>query len=211
MTYTNRTLKAHTVLSVDTFGESRSITTTDSSGFSITRETADLIEPGDQITVETRKGYITGLQIVGKSSGDWQFRKTDEELDSEHAAFLAHIEARNAELLETNRAEWSAREERLPEWLKIRLFTFHMIGKENFLLNGWGYELAVCELALLYVESNGTESSEVAAYAEAEGTSGNQHSFAQMLARAHIDSPNKSLANTVSALSPITGSSFYSA
>ena len=42
-----------------------------------------------------------------------------------------------------------------------------------------------------------------------QGTSGNQHSMALALAKAHLMEPGRMMSNTVSALSPITGDPFY--
>jgi len=83
----------------------------------------------------------------------------------------------------------------------------HSTYHETFELEGWGYELVVCELAALYAKSNCADDETIDSYAREQGTSGNQHGIAKSLARAHL--AGASLAGTVSALSPLTGDPFY--
>lgn len=62
---------------------------------------------------------------------------------------------------------------------------------------GWGYELIVCELAVMYAAmgpqildktpSTITDTPEISAFADAHGTSGAQHSFALALAQHHLN------------------------
>jgi hypothetical protein len=141
--------------------------------------------------------------------GTWYHHRSDEEFDTEHEQFVAGIRKRAKEELEKNRDLWLAQEAALPEWLRDRLLTFHEMGGEKFELEGWGYELIVCRLAALYVDSNLEESEAINHLAEIEGTSGNQHEVAKAIAEAHMLQPERSMADTVSALTPITGDPFY--
>jgi hypothetical protein len=161
---------------------------------------------GAEYGVETKGGpfgRICGWNI----GGEWITRKSDQQMDREHAEFLDNVKRDRRKQLDKHRAEWIGRTENLPGWLQDRIQTFRERGRETFELEGWGYELAVCELAALYAESGGEDSDAVNAYASEHGTSGNQHDVAKALARMHGDGQN--LAGTVSALSPLTGDAFY--
>ena len=110
--------------------------------------------------------------------------------------------------LRDNRADWERREAALPYWVRARLLHFHAAAGRGFETDGWGYELTVAELAVMYAE-NASEDA-VEAYAAEHGTSWNQHQCAQVLAASHRDDPTWTAAGTVSALSPITGDPDYS-
>ena len=203
-TYTGRREEEHTVTDVTDGSISYG-----SMGHGMFGEVRGKVKVGDTIVVETRNySQITGMRPV---DGDWWFHKSDEDLDREHKEWVDNLNRERREFLAKNRDKWQAREDALPDWLRDRLTTFHRQGGEKFALEGWYYELAVCELAALYDEHGLDEEpadGPVMAYARKYGTSGNQHDFAKALVRAHREGM-ESASDTVSALSPITGDAFY--
>lgn len=212
-TYTDRTLTPHEVkestLSED--GTYHSILTDDDGGFGTTPEIGALLPVGKSFSLETQ-GFtqITGFVIDGEFVG----RKSDQDLADEHAKFVADLDAKRAADLEANREAWQAREDALPEWLRIRLATFHERGGENFRRDGWGYELAIAELAALMdghtlEEINDEAMEDVNTYAHEQGVSGNQWGFAISLTRQHKSEPERSFASTPGGLTPLTGDPFY--
>lgn len=216
MTYTNRKLETLTVAKRESKGDWHAITGSSGWTAGCSKEVYDLLPVGKEYTLETRNfSQIAGWSI----DGQWHDRKSDEDFDREHAEFVADLRKRDRESLDENRADWAAREDALPEWLRARLRTFHEKGGETFQLEGWGYELTVCEVAALYAEmgpeildktsSTIIDSAAVTAYATERGTSGNQHGMALAMAKAHLSDPTTTMAGTVSALSPITGNAFY--
>jgi len=180
------------------------ITTTDGWSFWAKHEHGDQLPAGTAFEQETI-GFskITGLAIDGR----WLYRKSDEELEQEHDAMLAGFAARRREQLEQNRDDWARREALLPDWIRARLTTFRAADAAYFELEGWGYELIVAELAVAYAASDLQDDDVVNELAKREGTSGNQHQMAKALASAHLN--GQSVAETVSALSPLTGDAFY--
>lgn len=153
-------------------------------------------EVGKDYEVEVCDGSrVTGL----RDAYGWLFRKSDQDLDEDHRKMVEEFDRKDRERLVVQRAAWTAREAALPEWARARLARFREAGGENFELKGWGYELIVCELAVLYAAG---DQAGVDALAEREGTSGNQHDCAEALAK-HGD-------RLPAALSPLTGSADYS-
>lgn len=200
--YTNRHIEYQTVTRMD--GEA----ITGSSGWTAWApdEVVALLHVGAEYGVETKGGPFG--TICGWRIGDrWVARKSDEDLERERQEWLDENARRKREQLAAHRSEWIGREENLPAWLQARLRTFHERGGEEFELDGWGYELAICELAALYLASGGEDDAAINAFAREQGTSGNQHGMAKALAAEHM--AGRSLAGTVSALSPISGDAFY--
>lgn len=158
---------------------------------------------GDAFELETRgASQVTGIRL----NGEWIMRKSDEDLAREHEAFRASWKEKQRRTLEANREAWTTRESVLPKWIKDRLDTFHERGGEVFELEGWGYELCIAELAVLYRESDGEESPSVKEYDALHGLSGHQHATARLLAKVAGDD---SLAGTVAALRPLGAHPFY--
>lgn len=191
---------------------------TGSSGWSVgvSQEIYDLLNEGDAYIAEQKGNRVTGWIIGGK----WYGRKTDEDLEAEHQAWLDDWAKKKLETLEKHREEWAIREGALPDWLRVRLQRFHDEGGENFLLEGWGYEIVIAELAVQYatigpdiLDMDMSQADEAApgvmVISRTEGTTGNQHGFALALAKEHFREPEKSLEGTVSALSPLTGDPYY--
>lgn len=163
--------------------------------------------------------YIVESVLGSTPSGVYRctWYKTDAELDADHQAMVAKFDADRQASLERHREEWAAREAALPAPLRARLENFRARG-HNFDANGWGYELVVAELAVLYAQQDAAaddavpleDTEEIMAYADREGTSGNQHDFAKALARALVRNPEV-LGETVSALSPLGTGAYYDA
>lgn len=201
-TYTGREEKTGTVTCIS----GSSVTTDDGWTFLPPREHVNSISEGDRIVVETRgMARVTGCRHI---NGEWLWRYSDEWLDDDRAVFLAKSALDAATRLRDNRADWERREAALPYWVRARLLHFHAAAGRGFETDGWGYELAVAELAAMHAE-NASEDT-VEAYATEHGTSWNQHQFAQVLAASHREDPTWTAAGTVSAMSPITGDPDYS-
>lgn len=199
-----RALDTYTVKEL-TFGETGSATvlTTDSTGFGVSAATAAFLNVGREFELETVNfSLITGIRV----DGQWVMRKSDQDLDEEHRALVERINRDRAERLEKNRENWQKRQDALPDWIRTRIEGFHQTGGEGFALDGWGYELTICELAVLYLASGLEDDDTIDSFAHQHGTSGNQQDFAKALARHH----DEDLSGTVSALSPITGDADYS-
>lgn len=166
------------------------------------------LEVGTRIRVET----IRGSQVVGimnLDTGTWYYRKTDEEIDIERQELLERIAAEQRADLDANRDDWQRRTDALPDWIKKRITYFQQSGGSTFELEGWGYELCVAELAVLYFDNMlDDDAPAIKEYARREGTTGNQHAMARALAATHLE--GHSLSGTVSALSPLTGDADYS-
>lgn len=219
-TYTDRTLR-HGIVEKREQSEwpDGSLTWTITSEFGtvgVTQQVYDLLPERTPFIMEVQGlSLVTGWII----DGQWYDRKTDEDLTARHEAMVAGFEQRKRDRLAAHRAEWQQIEDTLPDWIRVRLEYFHDRGGEHFALEGWGYELTIAELAVAYAAMGRTildkttytveDSDEVRRIAEEQGTSGNQHDMALALAKMHLNDPSVPLAGTVSALSPITGDTFY--
>lgn len=190
-------------------------------------ELSAILTPGDQYAIETLGstfGRITGWLF----NGTWYGRKSDQQLNRERHQMVDDMIQRNYDEWLANRKDWNRRVRKLPKWAWVRINSFFissartssMLGGRGmpsiFELNGLGYELVVCELAVLYDKAideigwspdEDSEPGDVLEYAKKHGTTGNQHSVARALVRAHRD--GHSLAGTISALAPITGDTDY--
>lgn len=199
-TYTARTVEDVTVVKIE------DNTIEMNTGFWIAppKEVLDRLEVGSEFLMESR-GFntITGWMI----DGEWLARKSDQDLEREQQEWRDKWDAERKADLEAHEVEWQQREDALPDWIKERIAVFHERGGEHFRTDGWGYELIVAELAVLYLASDGEDSPAVDEYARVHGTSGNQHGCAQSLAKAHAN--GRTVAQTVSALVPLTGEPFY--
>lgn len=198
MNYTNRHHEIRTVESVD-HGVSYG-----SSGHGMFPEMEGKVKPGDEVVVETTNGFtVSGVRDL--ATGQWYFHKSDEDLESDRKAFSLDLKKKRQESLDAHREEWQQRTNALPEWIKVRIDKFQE--SPAFATEGWGYELCVAELAVLYFESEGEESDAISEYSREHGTSGNQHECARALANMHGEGEN--LYGTISALSPLTGDAYY--
>lgn len=212
-TFEGRTLSAQWVKA----HKGNAITGTSGWTIGVSEEVAALLKVGDPYIVEERGNMVLGWIIDGR----WYDRKSDEELQAEHDAWKANWEQQKRDSLAQNREAWQKRQDALPEWVRARLENFHQRGGDTFALDGWGYELTIAELAVEYealgdvildknvFEVSDHESEAIKRISREEGTSGNQHSVALALAKAHLKEPERSMGGTVSALSPISGDQFY--
>ena len=195
--------------------DGRTITADQGWSYSVPAEHIGRLAVGMRLTVETVLGsQVTGMAVVDDNDhfADWLWLKTSAQLDREHDEKMEQQDRKWQEYLDANREDWQTREAALPSALRRRLERFRQNGGDGFDRDGWGYELIICELAVLYEGSDGEDSEEVMAYANENGTSGNQHGYAKMLARHLTDDPadQDAIANSVSALTPLTGDTDYS-
>lgn len=211
-TYTNRRVEYVTVKSVE-----GGVAFDNGWGTAGTPEVRARLKPGMVVGLEQRGNTIVGWLV----DDQWVMRKSDEELDAERAEWKAKWEQEKREHLEANREDWTRREAALPDWIRARLEHFRATEESpgSFDREGWGYELIIAELAVMYLDGvdpsdyTGTDRFEfkdtpaIMDFAREQGTSGNQHGVAEALARAHLEGTN--LAGTISALSPLTGKFGY--
>lgn len=211
-TFTRRSIKWQTVAKRDLLA-SGGAAITGSDGWTAIgpAAVAEVLTEGTAYGLESYGFNTIGGFLVGtEAEHRWLYRRSDEEILGQQEEFRRHADERRREMLAKYQDDWAAREAVLPDWLRARLAHFHTRGGESFRLNGWGYELAICELVLLYLDADLAESPAISAFATEHGTSGNQHSMALSIARAHRQAPKRTMAGTVSALSPLTGDSDYS-
>lgn len=195
------------------------MTSEDGMSFVLPEGVAKKVQVGEALILET----INFSMVLGAYSprlNEWLWRKSDEELLIEHEEFLESIKKRDADWLIENKEEFEKREAALPDWLRGRIETFHKKGK-SFEGPAWGYEVLIAELAVMYAklgdaildknlfEVSDIESDEIKEFARTEGTSGNQHSVALALAKAHLEDPEQNMAGTISGMAPIGGGAFY--
>lgn len=188
-TYSGRTLQAQWVKAKG--GGSITGTTGWTAGAS--EEVTALLNVGDPYILET-KGFntISGWLIDGK----WYARKSDQDLEREHLAFIESSRRRWQEYADAHREEWREREAKLPEWIAQRIRAFHDNPEFESEPMGWGYELIVCELAVMYAAIGEDildkdafsviDTDEIKQFAADNGTSGTQHGFALGLAKQHL-------------------------
>lgn len=204
--YTNRSTAEYEVKEVTPKG---SILTREGTGFGVAPEYAKRLPVGTKFELETRSfSLITGIVL----DGEWLFRKSDEDLEADHKKFVADLKAERKAKLDEHRADWQAREDALPEWIRARLINFHKTGGEKFETDGWFYELGVAELADLINDTmpnlGEADSKQVSKYCREQGVSGNQYGIAKLLVRVHREAP-ADIITVPSALTPITGDPFY--
>lgn len=171
-------------------------------GFS--RRAADLSRTphvGDELFLET----INYSLVVGLRDKDgWLFRQSDQQLGDERAEQNRKWDQERRDTLEKCRGRWQEIEDGLPDWLQARLARFRTAGGEAFELDGWGYELTICQLAAMYLADDTDAIRELDG---AAGCSGNQHSCAKALAELHRR--GDSIDRVPAGLSPLTGSADY--
>jgi hypothetical protein len=148
---------------------------------------------GDKFIVGTVKFsmpvYVARIDGVGIVTPF--FHKTETDLSAERNERHREEWVRKLKIYEEHKDSWWVREQKLPDVLRERLDNFRA-HTPNFDLEGWGYELVVSELAVLYfkhwdeiqnAELDDPEPDEIKEFANEHGTSGNQHGYAQVLAR----------------------------
>lgn len=199
-----RDLDTYTVSECRDTGDAYEILTTDSTGF--VRSKTDFgpaLEPGERFELETI-GFstITGLRVDGR----WRFRLTDDQLAADARKLTESIHRSNVEILERNRKKWWAIEQDLPDWIRTRITHFRDAAGEKFLVEGWGYELCIAQLAVAYAEGTYEDGDRLAGEL---GATGNQVGMAKGLAEAHKAGRDDLIAGSPAAMAPITGSRDY--
>lgn len=201
-----RSLEGFTVTNVEDGGDY--LTITGGHGWTFGRSKADLgrdIRVGDELWIETMQlSRITGL----RDRNGWLFHLTDQDLADEAVQFSADLERERTVALEKNMKLYAQWESDLPEWLKARIQRFRDAAGEEFLRNGWGYELVICRLAALFDSGDEAAAEKMAS---GEGVSGNQWECAKALAKGRSLHGDEYAAAVPAGLSPITGSADYSA
>jgi hypothetical protein len=200
-----RRLEEFTVKSVKDHGDSLEIHM--STGWTFVRSKADLgrdITVGETLWQETiQLTRITGL----RDANGWLFRLTNEDLAREAREFSENMHRKDVVRLEQNRKKYAAWEADLPDWLQARIRRFRDAGGEKFLLEGWGYELIICQLADLFDRGLDDAADQLA---NDQGASGNQWDCAKLLARGRNEMGDEVGLLVPSGISPITGSADYS-
>ena len=203
-TYTNRRTDTFTVKALHLGKETVAISTTGATGFIIplTEDTRQIRVHGTYLLELKDFNDVGGILTM---DGRYLMRRSDQYFERQREQHRVEAARRRRELLEANRDDWQARETSLPAWIRGRLERFHNAGGDYFAEEGWGYELTICELAVIYERNGLVDDDEVARFASLHGTSGNQHQCALALAR------NKDQAASLPAgLSPLSGDPDYS-
>lgn len=182
-------------------------------GFGLPPKEAAKLVQGQRYELELHRGSsiagmrLAGLNILGQHH-EWLFRRDDEWFEAERLRFIEESNRQSEERLEKNREAWTEREQALPDWLRTRIEGYHENGGHEFERDAWGYELVICEMAALFVESNLEEDEKLKAYFSEYGVSGNQVGCAKFLAQVHLEEPE--LDREVPAgLTPLTGNPYY--
>lgn len=208
------------VVEVKSVSEGGTVTWTNGWSFGgIPKEHHHLLVVGARFLSESIKlTQVTGMATMYETRAgepvvdQWLWHKTDAELDAAHTEMVAGFQRDREASWAANREDWTRREALLPHPLRRRLERFRANGGHGFETDGWGYELTVCELAVMYAKASGEDSDEINAYASGHGTSGNQHDAAKWLSR-NLTSDigdQDAIANAPSALTPLTGDADYS-
>jgi hypothetical protein len=214
--HTERKLTFQTVTHISQDG--KAITGSDGWTMIAPDEVAALLKVGSYFGLET-KGFneISGWHI----DGVWYARRSDNAIREDFELFLDNSKKRRLDALESNRPNWQAREAKLPTWIRERLEYFREQDKEEFEVEGWGYELVISELAVMYAkigeqildktltDIRPLETTEITELADEQGTTGNQHAMALGLAKQHLLDPERSMSGTIGALAPLTGQTAY--
>lgn len=157
-------------------------------------EVLERLNDGDPYILETKGFNLVSGWLIG---GQWYARKSDQDLQREHDAYFEKSTQERAAHLAANRADWERREAELPAWLRDRLREIRT-KNDDFAAEpmGWGYELTVSELTVLYLNLGTrilgkspyriTDSDEISAFADKHGTTGFQHSVAVSWAQNHL-------------------------
>lgn len=207
-TYDDRNIELCEIRSIDSDGGAITLTNGWSMGFD--KSMRDKIEVGDHFILE-KKGFnrITGFMLISRKGGEWLWHHSDQDIAAQGEEWRRKDRERRQQFLDENRDEMSEREAKLPKVLQDRLQNFRDNGGIEFELEGWGYELIVCELIVAYHESGGEESDTTRGMSEHYGTSANQHDYAKSAAKLMGTDRESDLATSVSALTPITGDPFF--
>lgn len=178
-----------------------------STGWTFIRSKDDLgrdIRVGETLWQETiQLTRITGL----RDANGWLFHLSNEDLAREAREFSENMHRKDVERLEANRKKYWQWEQDLPDWLRARIQRFRDAAGEKFLLEGWGYELVICQLAALFDAGDEAGAEKLS---EEQGCSGNQWDCAKALAAGRKQHGDDFAVAVPAGLSPITGSADYS-
>lgn len=181
--FTNRRLE---LFKVKNLGEG-SVTTMASSGFGVPPYVIPMLEVGREYYLELYNfNDIGGIMTMDK---EYLFHRSDMYFEERLEKFIAENKRKGEERYLANKADYIKRTKELPERYRNRLNRFLDDPKsaESFRKEpmGWGYELIICELAVLYEKypnkrgSWDDEHEEIKAFAHKHGTSGTQHDVAR--------------------------------
>lgn len=178
-----------------------------STGWTFFRSKEDLgrdLQVGETLWQETVKlTQITGL----RDRNGWLFHLSNQDLADEARKFSEDLHRQDVIRLEKNRKKYAQWEQELPDWLQARIQRFRDAGGEKFLLEGWGYELVICQLAALFDAGDEAGAEKLS---EEQGVSGNQWDCAKMLARGRRERGDEFAVLAPAGIAPITGSADYS-
>lgn len=139
---------------------------------------ASALRVGNTYTLETKgMNHVAGLI---DETGEYLFRRSDQYFDEQHRKFVEDLNIKRQKELDENREKYQAREDALPEPFRSRMKKFHF--KPAFELEGWGYELIICELAVVMLNNPGEDEKAAHDFASEHGMSGNQYGCARALA-----------------------------
>ena len=116
----------------------------DSGGWSLAKSYGREPKVGDKISIRTAQGS----KVVGcKINGEMVFNKTDEEVDEEHAAFVAKMKADRLVAFEKEKPDLDRRYAALPRLFQLRIDKFRA-NNPNFRPEFEAYEMFCCDEAV---------------------------------------------------------------
>lgn len=160
---------------------------------------ASALRVGQSYTLET-KGFNNVAGLADPQTDEYLFRRSDQYFEEEHRKFVEELNASREKELREHREEYQAREDALPEPFRSRMRKFHE--KPAFELEGWGYELIICELAVVMMD-NPHDDGPADDFASKHGMSGNQFGCARALAS--YTKATGDVENVPSGLAPLNG------
>lgn len=171
------------------------------------RETELDIRPhvNERCYVETVQGIlVTGLFLADKG---WAFRLDAEQIAQQVRSTAELNYQRRVNDLAENREGFEIREAALPDWIKARVEHFRALGKESFELNGWRYELAICELAAAL--DGGATQEQFVDLAERLAASANQVQCAAALVACRAKHGDEAIHSVPAGMAPVNGKLDY--
>lgn len=179
-TFTKRRIEAFTVKSLGT----GSVATTDSTGFGVPEYVMPMLEVGKEYYLELYKfNDIAGILVP--ETGEYLFHRTDEYFAISLQKYIEESDRKRKEYYLANKEDWLKRTQALPPRYRTRIERFLAKNEDGFKEKGmgWGYELIICELAVLYEAGFKDENTVIREYSRKHGTSGNQHDVAKAWAK----------------------------
>lgn len=174
-----------------------SITSTESTGFYLTKKYGAVPKEGDVI----RLHFVNGNTIRGMDlNGVPLYYKSDEELANERQAWLDDYNKKQADEYEKNKRQMDIDYSALPEVFRERIDRFRA-NNPKFRVEYEGYELFCCKQAVVFAKACQTvegikifydapyEEQKIMVPDMADGHSGNTFGMACSLARLYLESP----------------------